>query len=275
MAILSIRNWRFILVWVGLLALSVVLVGRPSFGSRPAAQGKTLKVLTYNVAHFGLDKAGVMKVLTDSDADIICLQEACRPEAQKQTGEALCREMKGYHYVSGSSNMILSRHTITLVRSVDVPTKWPTKEFPEALVETPLGKVRVMSVHLEPSWVSSFPPNMAEYVPTIAKVVSDRRAQIDIVLAAMRPSKEPIVLAGDFNGPASSESIQRLGAYFTDCYGATEKGFGNTLMAKYPYKRIDYVWTRNLIPISTEVLDSTASDHCPVLTILGEKYPAN
>ena len=74
---------------------------------------------------------------------------------------------------------------------------------------------------------------------------------------------------GDFNGPAGSESILRFEKYFTDSFAATERGFGNTILAKMPYKRIDYVWVRGLTPIQSEVVDSVASDHRPVLTVVG------
>ena len=268
-ALFSIRNWRFLLVWIGLAAASVVAVGHISWGSRPTAAGKTLKILTYNVAAFGIDKPGVMKVLKDSNADIICLQEACIIGKVKAAGEALSKELRGYYWYGASTNMILSRYPLSDQQSLNVPTKWPTKEFPSAVVESPIGKIRVMCVHMEPSWVAAWPPALGGYVETISKVCLDRRAQVDLVLASLRPSKELVILAGDFNGPAGSESILRFGKYFADSFAATERGFGNTILAKMPYKRIDYVWTRGLTPMQSEVVDSVASDHRAVLTVVG------
>jgi endonuclease/exonuclease/phosphatase family metal-dependent hydrolase len=268
-ALLSIRNWRFLLVWLGLAAVAVVVVGHISWGSRPGASGKTLKVLTYNVAAFEIDKPGVLKVLKESDADIICLQEAGKIGHIEASAKALSKVMRGYYWTVASTNLILSRYPLSDQDSLNVPTKWPTKEFPSAVVETPLGRIRVMCVHLEPSWVAAWPPAVSGYVATIGKVCEDRRAQVDLILASLRPSKEPVILAGDFNGPAGSESVNRIGEYFTDCFGTTERGFGNTILAKMPYKRIDYVWVRGLVPVRSEVVDSVASDHRPVLTVVG------
>jgi endonuclease/exonuclease/phosphatase (EEP) superfamily protein YafD len=268
-ALFSVRNWRFLLVWVGLAVASVVAVGHISWGSRPVAAGRTLKVLTYNVAAFGVDKAGVMKVLKESDADIICLQEAGKIGHIEESAKALSKELKGYYWSGASTNLILSRYPLVAEPALNVPTKWPTKEFPSAVVDSPLGKVRVMCVHMEPSWVAAWPPELSGYVGTISKVCEDRRAQVDLIMASLRPSKEPVILAGDFNGPAGSESILRFGKYFTDSFATTEKGFGNTILAKMPYKRIDYVWTRGLTPMQSEVVDSVASDHRAVLTVVG------
>ncbi len=271
MTILSVRRFRFTLIWLGLLAMAVVVGGHPSFGHEPGnAPTKTIRVLTYNVAHFDIERAGVLDVIRQSNADIVCIEEVCRPEAQKEARAMLEKELPGYQAISASSNMILSRHPIHMERFLDVPTKWPTKQFPIALVQTPIGPVRVMDVHMEPSWVEKLPPDFGEYIPVVSKVVKDRQAQTDLILAALRPSKVPVVMAGDFNGTPDSESIRRIREWFTDCYNATSKGFGFTLVPKLPYKRIDYVWTRDLTPVHTEVLSSTASDHLPVLAVVGK-----
>jgi len=270
MTLLSVRKWQFFLVWILLTGGEIFIAGRPSFGSRPVdAPAKTLRVLTYNVAHYNIDRPAAIQVMRDSQADLIFIQEACKLDSQKEEGEALCKELKGYTFVVSSTNMILSKHPIKLERSLDVPTKWPVKQYPQAMVTTPLGKIRVMCVHMEPSWVGGFPPQFSEYIPVISKVVQDRRAQVDLLFAALRPSKEPVIMAGDFNGPPGSESLYRISQHFTDCYSATERGFGFTLLPKLPYKRIDYVWTRGLTPLQSEVINSKASDHMPVLTTLG------
>ena len=267
-ALLSIRNWRFLLAWVGLVALSLLVIGHPSFGSRPEAASKTIKILTYNVSSFEIDKPGALKVLKESNADIICLQEACRIGKIKAAGDALSKELRGYYWTGAATDLILSRYPLSDEDVLKVPTKWPTKEFPSAVVATPLGPIRVMCVHLEPSWIAGWPPAFDNTIATLSKVCQDRRAQVDLVLARLRPSKEPVILAGDFNGPTGSETVNRFGEFFTDSFAATERGFGYTILAKMPYKRIDYVWVRDLKPMRSEVVDSVASDHRPVLTVV-------
>ncbi len=271
MATFSLKHLKLTLGWLSLFILVGLLLGSPSFGSRPEDTGrKKLRVLTYNVAHFALNRPGVEKVLKDADADLIFLQEVGRSDQLETTGEDLCLKMPGYKWVGASSNMILSRYPIKLDRVLNMPTKWPTKEFPVATVDSPLGKLRVMCVHMEPSWVLGGHLDTKEFVPVLSKVSADRRAQIDFMLATMKPSREPVLLAGDFNGPPASESVMRMANVFTDSFAATEKGFGMTLLAGKPYKRIDYVFERGLVPLSSEVIESQASDHKPVLTVLGK-----
>jgi endonuclease/exonuclease/phosphatase (EEP) superfamily protein YafD len=268
-ALICIKNRGLLLTWIALALMTVGLIGHPAWGSRPASTPtKSLKILTYNVANFGVDKSGVMKVIKESNADIICLQEACAIGYVGQAGRALSKELKGYYWTGASTNMILSRYPLKAERPLNVPTKWPTKEFPVAVVDSPLGKVRVMCVHMEPDWNAGWPPELHNLTGVLSKVCVDRQAQIDLILASLRPAKEPTLLVGDFNGPAGSEAIVRIGEFFTDSYATTEKGLGNTILAKLPFKRIDYVWCRGLVPVQTDVLDSLASDHRAVLTVV-------
>jgi endonuclease/exonuclease/phosphatase (EEP) superfamily protein YafD len=270
MALLCFKQWRLIVTWVGLMLLTVALIGHPAWGSRPVVTSKTLTVLTYNVANFGVDKPGVLKILRESKADIVCLQEACSIGYVGPAGRALAKELKGYYWTGASTNMILSRFPLKAEKPLNVPTKWPTKEFPIAIVDSPLGKIRVMSVHLEPDWNAGWPPEFRDLTGVLTKVCADRQAQVDLILASLRPAKEPVLLMGDFNGPAGSEAIVRIGEHFVDSFATTERGLGNTILAKFPFKRIDYVWARDLVPLRSEVLDSLASDHRALVTVIGK-----
>lgn len=109
MVFACIKLWRWVVSWIGLTALTVVFVGHPNFGSRPEVSGKSLRILTYNVASFEVDKAGVLKVLKESNADIICLQEACKIGKINAAGVALSKELRGYYWTGVSTNLILSR----------------------------------------------------------------------------------------------------------------------------------------------------------------------
>jgi len=148
---------------------------------------------------------------------------------------------------------------------IDVPTKWPHKKFPEVVISTPQGDVRVISVHLEPSWVAGWPPDFSNWNSVLSEVVKDRRAQAEMVLARVRQSKEPVIVAGDFNGPPYTEVPTKFRAEMTDSFAAAGAGCGMTLLPKLPYQRIDFAFVRGLKPTYVEVIDSNASDHRPVL----------
>ena len=225
-----------------------------------------VRLVSYNVAHGWIDIEGVRKVLWSADADIVCLQESAIDPKEIESSTRRLAEQLGYkHYVQESFNGILSRYPMRVDTVIDVPTKWGKKQFPEVVVSTPRGDVRVICVHLEPSWIAGWPPDLSDWNSVLSKVVVDRRLQADMVLARVRASKEPVIVAGDFNGPAYTEIPSRFRAEMTDSFAAVGAGCGMTLLPKLPYQRIDFAFVRGLTPAYAEVIDSSASDHRPVL----------
>jgi endonuclease/exonuclease/phosphatase family metal-dependent hydrolase len=230
----------------------------------PPSRKEDLRVVSYNVAHGWIDIAGVRKVLAESSPDIVCLQEsAVDPKEIESSTRVLARRLGYKYFVQESFNGILSRYPLRLEHVIDVPTKWGKKTFPEVVISTPEGDVRVISVHLEPSWIAGWPPDLSEWKPTLSKVVVDRRSQAEMVLARVRLSKEPVIVAGDFNGPPYTEVPTRFRQEMTDSFAAVGGGCGMSLLPKLPYQRIDFAFVKGLKPESAVVIDSNASDHRP------------
>jgi endonuclease/exonuclease/phosphatase family metal-dependent hydrolase len=72
------------------------------------------------------------------------------------------------------------------------------------------------------------------------------------------------VLLGDFNAEPAAPELSPLWTKLDDAGDA-----GPTYPADLPAKRIDYVTVSRGTPVThTEVIDSTASDHRPVLAEL-------
>ncbi len=87
-----------------------------------------------------------------------------------------------------------------------------------------------------------------------AREISDR--------VAARPAGTPALVAGDFNAEPGSASLQTLTA--SGLHGATDGPA--TYPARAPKRRIDFVLaTTPLEHLETIVLDSTVSDHRPVV----------
>ncbi|MEI7575979.1 MAG: endonuclease/exonuclease/phosphatase family protein [Armatimonadota bacterium] len=233
---------------------------------KPRLASHDLRLISYNIAHGWIDIEGVRKVLRDSNADIICLQEAATDPKEIEASAKVLAEKLGYNFwVQESHNAILSRFPVRLENVIDVPTKWPNKKFPEVVISTPKGDVRVISVHFEPSWIAGWPPDLSNWKSVLSKVVNDRRAQAEMVLARVRQSSEPVIVAGDFNGPPYTEIPSRFRSEMTDSFAADGSGCGMTLLPKLPYQRIDFAFVRGLKPMFAEVINSNASDHRPVL----------
>ncbi len=260
------KTWRRISLAV--IPLAWLLFADPVVrlpNSQP--QRGDLKLITYNIAHGEINADGVIQELKNANADIICLQESGRPGTKEasMSAQEIAQKLGYAFWVQKPDNSIISRYPMELQHIIDVPTKWSKKQFPEVLIATPKGKVRVVSIHLEPSWVTGWPPDLRNFRPIVSKVVRDRRTQVAMLLDRVHASKEPIILAGDFNAPPYTEVPHRLRAELTDSFAATGSGCGMTLLAAFPYQRIDYAFVRGLKPTRAEVIKSLASDHCPVV----------
>ncbi|HLO97505.1 MAG TPA: endonuclease/exonuclease/phosphatase family protein [Fimbriimonas sp.] len=226
---------------------------------------RDFRILSYNIAHGDISLPGVIEDIRKVNADIVCLQEAGKGDKERAAwAQSIAAEL-GYQSVQKSNNAVLSRFPMRLEHTINAPTKWPTKEFPEVVITTPKGDVRLVSVHMEPSWVGGLPPRLDGFIPTINKVVKDRRAQAEQLLERVRMSKEPILLVGDFNGPPYTEIPRKLDKELIDTFAEVGVGCGMTLLASLPYQRIDYAYAKGLTPTRAEVISSGASDHQPVV----------
>lgn len=80
----------------------------------------------------------------------------------------------------------------------------------------------------------------------------------------------PVVGAGDFNAESGTAPIKAmLDAGLRDAWTECGQGDGFTYPAAAPVKRIDYLFlSQGLRCSNAQVLDSTASDHRPLLVTL-------
>jgi endonuclease/exonuclease/phosphatase family metal-dependent hydrolase len=215
-----------------------------------------LKLITWNIqsarsADGSADVGGVLACLErsfdfSSNADVLCLQEvACGFTAHDgsiigdQFAELSLR-LPGWEAVSAYAvdtlapdggrrrmgNMIFSRHPILQVLRHSLP--WPADpEVPsiprialETTLDTPLGLLRLLNVHLE----------YFSEVQRLAQVEALRALQHEACAHAQRPRQggsadspflalprpEPAVLLGDFNMLPGSHCHQALQAPFDD-----------------------------------------------------------
>lgn len=93
----------------------------------------------------------------------------------------------------------------------------------------------------------------------------ERREQAEWLASRLSAETLPCLLAGDLNQTAGSPDVSALFDRFADMMGETA---GHTFPAVAPVKRIDHVLGRGFHPLCAKVVNSTASDHCPVLVSL-------
>lgn len=273
-------------VGVGRLVLGVVLLCGVLVASGGAAaepsRNVAVTVVSFNM-HTGIGVDGVLDlartagVIRDSGADVVGLQEvdvhwAARSDFRDQArdlADALDMRVffapiydlppatedaprRGYGVAILSRHPVLhtENHPITrLSTQDDNPTPRPMPGFAEAVVLVRGVPVHIYSTHLD------YRPD-----PTV------RELQVADTIEILRQDRSGAnqVLLGDFNAEPHAPELGPLWTAVRDAGDA-----GPTYPADTPVKRIDYVTVSPDIRVTrTEVLDTQASDHRPVLAEL-------
>ncbi len=77
----------------------------------------------------------------------------------------------------------------------------------------------------------------------------------------------PTILAGDLNSNPQGRVNRMLRSQLSDCFAATSRGYGYTLPATFPMRRIDYIYAGfGFVPSASKVVNTVASDHRAVVS---------
>lgn len=254
----------------------------------------TVKIVSYNVGRFAgvKDRSGkirrrecadsVYAFLSETDADIICLQEFYAENAARLRS-VLSSEFKGYdfdYYVfTGRNgcfgNVVLSRFPIKGqgVVKFDHSTNLALYTDIEAH-----GKLfRLYNCHLE-SYNISFPGIVKgimdrkdgiwkETERKMKHSLSLRPMQVEKVLEHIADCRLETVLCGDFNDNPMSYTYQRLIKGHQDTFCESGRGFGATYRYLWPALRIDYVFIpEGFTACGHQTPGIRFSDHYPVVS---------
>lgn len=230
-------------------------------------KAQTVKILTYNIHHANppstpgkIDIEAIAKVINDSKADIIGIQEVdinvSRSEMVNQA-EKLA-ELTGTEYFFSKGIdlekgyygvLILSKHKIVGKRRYDLPM--PVKSENRSLaivdVELPGGKtVSLANTHLD----------LKE---------ENRIAQAEFINELGELYKKPLILVGDLNAKPDSKPIKILEEYFVRNTTSNQPTSPNVNTKN----EIDYIMVlknREFNWKSYQVIkEEYASDHLPLL----------
>ena len=256
---------------------------------------KTIKVLSYNVMMFALcdnyyDKNNeILQYMLQSDADIICLQEA---QTEPDIYDMLKREMSKKNYYTDSVKKSKSFNTLILF------SKYPILGHEKILYESKSNQsvayylnidgdsVMVINNHFESNRISKKEKNdirqiirggmskdsiKADAKLLISKLIEankTRSRQVDSVAKFIDNSKiKSIIVCGDFNDNPNSYTHWQLNRRLTDCYRESASGLGFSYKHGGINVRIDNIMcTKNFRPYECKV-DSKIpfSDHFPIL----------
>ncbi|MEO6594686.1 MAG: endonuclease/exonuclease/phosphatase family protein [Planctomycetota bacterium] len=251
------------------LALFAGCAGSPSPQVAPAA----VRLVCWNVHHGrGLDNRvdpdRIAAELRSLEVDLVCLQEVDVGVA-RSGGIDLPAELAarlGFHAAFGKNidyqggdygNAVLSRWPIELAHNHHYRMLRANEQRGLLQVRVTAGGrvLWVMSTHLD------YRPDDAERLSNASEILQR--------CSELRGA--PVIVAGDFNDLPGSPVHQALCATRIDAFAVVGTGTGASYPAATPTKRIDWVLLGNdgsITAIAAKVVDSTASDHRPVVVDL-------
>ncbi|GAA3026972.1 endonuclease/exonuclease/phosphatase family protein [Kitasatospora albolonga] len=210
-----------------------------------------LTVVSHNVAAANVDYAGTLKVLKDSGADLIALQEM----ESAALGEYRRGLASAYPYYLGGSTTdgLWSKYPIVPGGFVEKDGIQHIGTAARAVVETPKGRVAVYYGHLDSVRVT----------PRSGFGADPRNESVKALSAALRSEpEERVLLMGDLNGSLTDRAFDPLTEQLTSAQETAGQGFGFTFPAAFPMVRIDHVLSGGkLTATDSWLLPRSGSDH--------------
>jgi endonuclease/exonuclease/phosphatase family metal-dependent hydrolase len=256
----------------GTLFLAFIFIGQTAISQDADADGRTLKILTFNILHgattngdFDLD--AIAKVIISADPDLVALQEVDYKTNRARKYD-LVTELgwrakmapifgKAMNYDDGEyGEGILSK--LSFLRTRNVPLPFSPGNEPRAALEI----VTVLPSGDTIAFVGTHLDHLRDE--------KDRINQVKKINEVFSENKYPTILAGDLNAIPGSEPIHILEEIWMPTYDKNNPE--PTFPSKNPRIKIDYImfYPRNTWKIhETKVIqDSVASDHCAYLVTL-------
>ena len=233
----------------------------------------SVRILCFNI-HGGRsmdgqrDLARIHALLDEHKIDIAVFQEmeTRAHRGGKLTDIQLLAGQDRPHYLPGPNmvhgdgwygNLLISRYPIlrSLNHNLETVRYLEPRSAVDALVETPLGKIRIIGTHLS---LSPF------------ERLSEGRTLVRLMDAVEEKEKNPVILMGDMNEwRSNSKLFEHLNQILTPVpCRATFPSFR-------PVFKLDRVWHDDQLNVKTDVLAGRKikilSDHLPVLIELSAK----
>ena len=278
---------------IGLLLAFVPMRNYCPINIQKHAPDSCLKVVSFNVMMFALaddyetPRNSLLQYLLNTDADIICLQEA---ETEPDISNMIIREMKagGYYHsavsIPGGNMLILfSRHRILSTERINFESNTNLGAASRILVNS--DTVLVLNNHFESNKLSDddkqgfnhiikrdkdnqyLEKEARSLLEKIAFANAKRAKQVNEVARYIdTTSVKNIIVCGDFNDHPNSYTNRILAKRLTDCYRESGNGVGFTYKHGSIQVRIDHILcSKTFQPYEATVNDTTRlSDHLPI-----------
>jgi endonuclease/exonuclease/phosphatase (EEP) superfamily protein YafD len=221
-------------------------------------------VMTFNVNYGMSDDAETLGAITDANADVILLQEttpAWESAIRSRLGESYPHITFKHHGGAGGL-AVLSRLPVETVDFLPAENWFPAARV---VLETPLGRLQLLNVHLRPP-ISDGGSVVSGYFATPPV----REREIESFASSLDPDI-PTLIAGDFNESDNGRAVRWL----------RERGMRTALPEFQPHAKTWHWQTsvitlngrydhliydaRRLQPLRVEARNVGHSDHIPVV----------
>lgn len=260
-----------------LLALALLALLLAACASAPPP-AETLRVMVYNI-HAGKDAEGVdnlarvADLIASSNADLVLLQEVDRNTERSGKVDQLAEleRLTSLHGAFGKSLdyqggeygiAVLSRWPVAASDLIPLPNEPPQERAggsrePRVALFVVSNGIRILNTHLDASRDETW------RLQEVAKLIE------------AADQAEPTLVGGDFNAEPSSATRRRMAEKgYRDAWEECGTGGELTFPASAPVKRIDYLFLAgDARCTAAQVLETTASDHRPLLVTLERSLP--
>ncbi|MGE4206898.1 MAG: endonuclease/exonuclease/phosphatase family protein [Vulcanimicrobiota bacterium] len=271
---LGMAGWatnRWVLTLSGLfwtLSLGLLIAAEVVPLVKPQRLTPTFRVASLNAESWSSDLDGVGRQLVEQRPDVLVLQELWLPANH----EAIQDRFPDFHSVSGGPEFTDVSESCDLV----ILSRRPLKRLfagcrrPGLLVAQQDDGLTIVNVHL--------------YRPTGGlrgmrhpyRTIREQTDTIETLMRLLEQIPGPVVVAGDFNAPARSPAVVPLAARLQDTRVAGGILWDKTFPARFPVLSLDHVFcSRELVPQSWRLLDTTSSDHRGIVLDLAREGPAS
>ncbi|WP_307891629.1 endonuclease/exonuclease/phosphatase family protein [Bacillus swezeyi] len=237
-----------------------------------------ITIMTFNIHHGKgadkrLDLQRIADVITESDADIIGLNEVDKHFSKRSDYEDqvawLASQLQMYHAYSPSLSLSSGQASPERQYGNALLSRFPIVEEKHHLFNFVTGLIEGRSL-LETT-VRIDQKLFRLFVTHFSLNPFLHRKQTDFLLERILKLEEPAVVMGDFNMKPHSKGWQKVAGALYDTWKEAGEGPGFTYPSHRPKKRLDYVFTSPSLHVSkAEVvtIDPSASDHLPLKAVM-------
>ncbi|HAW20792.1 MAG TPA: hypothetical protein DCX14_11460 [Flavobacteriales bacterium] len=284
-----------------------ILLSVPMLGNHVSLIAKNtdkgdVKVLSYNVRLFDLynwtnndsTRDDLLDYFSETDADIICLQEYFRSDdnAYFNTLDTLLQVQDASevheHFTAVMHQgkfkfgiATLSKYPIVYRGHVPLDTAGNNVAI---YTDVKIGSdtIRVFNLHLASVHLSALESGITKHIErneqqkqwddlkmlvrNLAGGYKKRASQTDVIQSYLDASPYPVILCGDLNDTPASYSYSALGSKLEDAFNGSGSKFGTSYIGYYPSLRIDYMmYSSSLEKHTFNTQNVELSDHRPIV----------